>query len=92
VGKLLEHAEIDGTEIRVIAQPHSRRNTPFSIYKPGGSETAPPTFVYSEVLHGSCFIQEDGLIAEYHEAGQAMWILGIPLKEFLHEHCRDLLA
>ncbi|GAA1662027.1 hypothetical protein GCM10009830_04060 [Glycomyces endophyticus] len=90
--KLLAKEALPGTEIRVMAEFHPGRNTQFEIFEPGTSETAPPTFVYSEILHGSWCIEEDAVVAEYHRAGKAMWLLGIPLKEFLNEYCRDLLA
>ncbi|THV32108.1 Scr1 family TA system antitoxin-like transcriptional regulator [Glycomyces paridis] len=92
VNRMLADQDRSGVEIRVIAKFHRGRNAPFEIFKPGGSRTAPPVFVYSESLHGSWCIEEDALVAMYDGAGQAMWQLGIPLKEFLDEHCRDLLA
>lgn len=92
VDQMLADDELPNVEVRVIASFHTGRNTPFSVYKPGKSKTAPPTFVYSEILHGSWCIEEDNLVALYDDAGRAMWRLGIPLKEFLHENCRDLLA
>ncbi|WP_194201987.1 Scr1 family TA system antitoxin-like transcriptional regulator [Glycomyces albidus] len=92
VNKLLQESEQPDTDLRVIAEYLPGRNTPFSIYEPGESKTAPPTFIYSEILHGSWCIEEDTLVSLYHDAGQAMWQLGIPLKEFLNEYCRDLLA
>lgn len=92
IDQMLEDDALQNVEIRVISSFHTGRNTPFSVYKPGESETAPPTFTYSEILHGSWCIEEDPLVTLYDDAGQAMWQLGIPLKEFLHEYCRDLLA
>jgi hypothetical protein len=92
IRQMLEDDEHGNIEIRVIKAFHPARNTPFSVYKPGKSDTAPPEFIYSESLHGSWCIEEDALVAMYDVAGQAMWQLGIPLKEFLYEYCRDLLA
>jgi transcriptional regulator with XRE-family HTH domain len=92
IQRLLTESEEAGVDIKVMTKYLPGRNTPFSIYEKGDSETAPPTFVYSEILHGSWCIEEDALVGLYHDAGQAMWQLGIPLKEFLNEYCRDLLA
>lgn len=92
IQRLLAEVDQAGVEIKVMTKYLPGRNTPFSIYEPGDSETAPPTFIYSEILHGSWCIEEDALIRLYHDAGQAMWQLGIPLKEFLNEYCCDLLA
>jgi transcriptional regulator with XRE-family HTH domain len=92
VQKMLKEDELSNVEIRVIKSFHPGRSTPFSVYKPGTSDTAPPIFVFSEILHGSWCIEDDALVPMYDDAGQAMWQLGIPLKEFLYEYCRDLLA
>jgi transcriptional regulator with XRE-family HTH domain len=90
--EMLGQEENSNIDIRVIQDFHPARSTPFDIFEPGGSATAPPEFVYSETFHGSWCIEEDSVVARYHVAGQAMWQLGIPLKEFLNEYCRDLLA
>lgn len=92
ITKLLEDDARENTEIRVMARFHPARSTQFEIFKPGDSASAPPIFVYSETYHGSWCIEEDSLIAMYDGAAPAMWHLGIPLKEFLNEYCRDLLA
>jgi transcriptional regulator with XRE-family HTH domain len=92
IARMLEEDAQSNVEIRVLARFHPGRSTPFDIFKPGDSNSAPPVFVYSETLHGSWCIEEDSLIAMYDEAAPAMWHLGIPLKEFLNEYCRDLLA
>lgn len=92
VAKLLEEDSCSNIEIRVMARFHPARSTQFEIFKPGDSPSAPPVFVYSETFHGSWCIEEDSLITMYDEAAPAMWQLGIPLKEFLNEYCRDLLA
>lgn len=92
IARMLEEDARSNIEIRVIARFHPARSTPFDIFKPGHSASAPPVFVYSETYHGSWCIEEDSLIAMYDEAAPAMWQLGIPLKEFLNEYCRDLLA
>jgi transcriptional regulator with XRE-family HTH domain len=92
IAKLLEEDARSNTEIRVMSRFHPARSTQFEIFKPGESPSAPPVFVYTETYHGSWCIEEDSLTAMYDEAAPAMWQLGIPLKEFLYEYCRDLLA
>lgn len=92
VKELIEQDALPNIEMRVIADYHPARSTACDIFAQGESPTAPPAFVYTEAFHGSWCIEEEDLVARYHEACQAMWLLGIPLKEFLYEHCRDLLA
>ncbi|WP_460539876.1 Scr1 family TA system antitoxin-like transcriptional regulator [Glycomyces halotolerans] len=92
VRQMLANETLPNTSIRVMTRFHHARNTQFEIFKPGNSDTAPPVFIYSEIFHASWCMEGEALIDRYDGASQAMWQLGIPLKEFLHEHCRDLVA
>ncbi|GAA2270531.1 hypothetical protein GCM10009853_025280 [Glycomyces scopariae] len=92
VQDMLAQDALNSVSIRVINQFHPARNTQFEVYQRGGSATGPPIWVYSEIFHSSWCIEEETLVSRYHEASQAMWQIGIPVKEFLNEYCRDLLA
>ncbi|RRR99609.1 Scr1 family TA system antitoxin-like transcriptional regulator [Glycomyces terrestris] len=93
VSDMLGQDSLANIEIRVINQFHPARSTPIDVYQGGGAEVNLPVFVYSEGFpNRSWCIEEEHLVSLYHEAGQAMWQIGIPLKEFLNEYCRDLLA
>ncbi|SDL69041.1 Transcriptional regulator, contains XRE-family HTH domain [Glycomyces sambucus] len=93
VRDMLGQDSLPNVEIRVINQFHHARSTSFDVYRGGIRELSLPPFIYTESFpNRSWCIEEERLVSLYHEAGQAMWQLGIPLKEFLHEHCRDLLA
>ncbi|MEU5153829.1 Scr1 family TA system antitoxin-like transcriptional regulator [Glycomyces sp. NPDC021274] len=89
---LRKWARRPGASIRVLRVPVYARYGNFSIYKPGDSELACPSFVYTESVDSSWCIDDPSRIASYDDLRKKLWKMAIRIEVYHDDDRRDRLA